>query len=52
MLDYCQCSEEDREDRYCNSLSTYAADCASNGVWSFPTGEIHFVVNTVSQLFI
>ena len=31
-LDYCQCSEEDREDCYCNSLSTYAADCASNGV--------------------
>ena len=32
MLDYCQCSEEDKEDCYCNSLSTYAADCASNGV--------------------
>ena len=31
-LDYCQCSEEDREDCYCNSLSTYAAACASNGV--------------------
>ena len=32
MLDYCQCSEEDREDCYCNSLSIYAADCVSNGV--------------------
>ena len=32
MLDYCQCSEEDREECYCNSLSTYAADCASNGI--------------------
>ena len=31
-LDYCQCSEEDREDCYCNSLSTYAAACASSGV--------------------
>ena len=32
ILDYCQCSEEDRENCYCNSLSTYAADCASNGI--------------------
>ena len=31
-LDYCQCSEEDREDCYCNSLSTYVAACASAGV--------------------
>ena len=31
-LDYCLCSEEDREDCYCNSLSTYAAACASVGV--------------------
>ena len=31
-LDYCLCSEEDREDCYCNSLSSYAAACASNGV--------------------
>ena len=31
-LDYCSCSEEDREDCYCNSLSTYAAACASVGV--------------------
>ena len=32
ILDYCQCSEEEREDCYCNSLSTYVADCASNGL--------------------
>ena len=32
MLDYCLCSAADREDCYCNSLSTYAADCASSGV--------------------
>ena len=32
MLDYCQCSEDDREDCYCNSLSTYTAECASKGV--------------------
>ena len=31
-LDYCQCSEENREDCYCNSLSSYAAACAANGV--------------------
>ena len=31
-LDYCQCSEEEREDCYCNSLSTYATACASQGV--------------------
>ena len=31
-LDYCSCSDEDREDCYCNSLSTYAAACASVGV--------------------
>ena len=31
-LDYCLCSEEDRETCYCNSLSSYAAVCASNGV--------------------
>ena len=31
-LDYCLCSEEDREDCYCNSLSTYAAACAAAGV--------------------
>ena len=32
ILDYCLCDEEDREDCYCNSLSSYAAACASNGV--------------------
>ena len=32
LLDYCLCHEEDREDCYCDSLSTYAAACASNGV--------------------
>ena len=31
-LDYCLCSEEDREHCYCNSLSSYAAVCASKGV--------------------
>ena len=31
-LDYCLCSEGDREDCYCNSLSTYAAACAAVGV--------------------
>ena len=31
-LDYCSCSDEDREECYCNSLSTYAAACASVGV--------------------
>ena len=31
-LDYCLCHEEDREDCYCDSLSSYAAACASNGV--------------------
>ena len=32
ILDYCLCHEEDREECYCNSLSTYAAACASSGV--------------------
>ena len=31
-LDYCLCSNGDREDCYCNSLSTYAAACAAVGV--------------------
>ena len=32
MLDYCLCGEERREECYCNSLSGYAAACASNGI--------------------
>ena len=31
-LDYCLCSDEERENCYCNSLSTYAAACAADGV--------------------
>ena len=31
-LDYCSCSDAEREDCYCNSLSTYAAACAVVGV--------------------
>ena len=31
-LDYCLCSERDREDCYCSSLSSYVVTCASNGV--------------------
>ena len=31
-LDYCLCSDAEREDCYCNSLSTYAAACAAAGV--------------------
>ena len=31
-FDYCSCSEEDREDCYCDTLSTYAAACASRGL--------------------
>ena len=33
ISDYCLCGEEEREDCYCNSLSTYAAACAFNGVF-------------------
>ena len=33
ILDYCLCSEEEREECYCNSLSTYAAVCALNEVF-------------------
>ena len=32
ILDYCSCSEEEREDCYCNSLSKYAEACASVGL--------------------
>jgi len=32
ILDYCLCSDERREDCYCNSLSSYAAACASSGI--------------------
>ena len=32
MLDYCLCSAADRDDCYCNSLSTYASACASSGI--------------------
>ena len=31
-FDYCCCSDEEREDCYCDALSTYAAACASKGV--------------------
>ena len=31
-LDYCLCRESEREDCYCNSLSSYVATCASKGV--------------------
>jgi len=31
-LDYCLCDTRDREDCYCNSLSSYASICASKGV--------------------
>jgi len=32
MLDYCSCTEAEREECYCNSLSSYAAVCASKNV--------------------
>ena len=32
ILDYCLCSDERREDCYCNCLSSYAAACASSGI--------------------
>ena len=32
VLDYCLCSAADREDCYCNSLSTYATACATSGI--------------------
>ena len=32
VLDYCLCSAAEREECYCNSLSTYTAACASRGV--------------------
>ena len=31
-FDYCCCSEEEREDCYCDNLATYAAACAKAGV--------------------
>ena len=54
ILDYCQCSEEEREDCYCNSLSTYAADCASRGVvisnWrNFFCGKYQKLLSTKKQ---
>ena len=32
VYDYCHCNEEDREECFCDSLSSYAAACASNGI--------------------
>ena len=32
ILDYCSCRESDREDCYCNSLSSYVTTCTSKGV--------------------
>ena len=32
MLDYCSCTETEREECYCNSISSYASACASRGV--------------------
>ena len=31
-LDYCSCTDEERERCYCDSLATYVADCATAGV--------------------
>ena len=32
VFDYCACNDTEREGCYCDSLSTYADECASNGV--------------------
>ena len=32
IFDYCHCNANDREECYCNSLSTYAGACGSNGI--------------------
>ena len=32
VYDYCLCNEEDREECFCESLSSYAGACASNGI--------------------
>ena len=42
IFDYCHCNVNDREECYCNSLSTYAGACGANGVvlsdWSRTCG--------------
>ena len=32
VFDYCHCNVNDREECYCNSLSTYAGACGANGI--------------------
>ena len=32
IFDYCHCNVNDREECYCNSLSTYAGACGANGM--------------------
>ena len=42
VFDYCHCNANDREECYCNSLSTYAVACGTNGIvlsnWSRTCG--------------
>ena len=32
VYDYCHCNEEDKEECFCESLSSYAGACANNGI--------------------
>ena len=48
-LDYCSCSDENREDCYCNSLSAYAAACAAAGV-TIPNWRDSFCRKWLSRL--
>ena len=58
VFDYCNCAEEDREECYCDAISTYPTQCAANNVviassWRTPTlcrkgnrvYAIHIVIN-------
>jgi len=56
ILDYCLCGEEEREDCYCNSLSTYAAACAFNGIFinnwrNFLCRKFYFMLYLISYIF-
>jgi len=37
IFDYCNCAEEDREDCFCDAISSYPTQCAENNVVIAPT---------------
>ena len=51
VFDYCHCNVNDREECYCNSLSTYAGACGANGIvlsnWSRTCGKSKLRIHNI-----